>query len=260
MGAAEGARVSTPAFAVEGAEVVLGRRPVLRGVDLVVGPGELVALLGANGSGKSTLVRAIVGLVPLSAGTVHLFGVPLARFAERHRLGYVPQRVTATSGVPATVAEVVSAGRLPRRGLLRPTRAADRAAVQHALTLVDLADRGGQPVGSLSGGQQQRVLVARALAAEPDLLLLDEPMAGVDQPSQQAFADTLRHLSAAGTSVLLVAHELGPLEPLVSRAVVLRDGRVVHDGAPPPASGHHAHPGHDHVHPHAEGADQGWLS
>ncbi|WP_254885819.1 metal ABC transporter ATP-binding protein [Streptomyces sp. NA02950] len=239
-----------PVISLRGATASLGGRPVLRGVDLSVHRGEVVALLGANGSGKSTAVRSVVGQVPLSGGELTLFGTPGRRFRDWARIGYVPQRTTAASGVPATVREVVSAGRLARRRLA-PPRKADRAAVQRALELVGMADRAKDPVGALSGGQHQRVLIARALAGEPELLIMDEPMAGVDLASQEVLAGTLREQVAAGTTVLLVLHELGPLEPLIDRAVVLRDGCVVHDGPPPKAVGQHALPGHDHVHPHA---------
>jgi len=153
--------------------------------------------------------------------------------------------------VPATVTEVVSSGRLARRGLLRPARAVDRQAVASALDSVGLGGRTDAPVATLSGGQQQRVLIARALAAEPELLVLDEPTAGVDFASQAAFAEALGQFAAAGGTVMLVAHELGPLEPLVSRAIVIHDGVIAHDGAVPQPAGHHADPGHDHVHPHA---------
>jgi len=243
--------MTQPVIEVTDGAVALGGRAVLHGVSLRVRPGEIVALLGANGSGKSTLVRATIGLVPLAGGSVRLFGSPLRRFRDWRRLGYVPQRISAASGVPATVREVVSAGRLSRASWWRPSSGADRAAVRAALDTVGLADRAGDGVAELSGGQQQRVLIARALAGEPDLLILDEPMAGIDLPSQHAFAAALQQMQARGQTILLVAHELGPLEPLVERAVVLRDGRIVHDGAPPPAVGHHAHPEHDHVHPHA---------
>ncbi|MER0445504.1 metal ABC transporter ATP-binding protein [Streptomyces sp. Edi4] len=227
----------------------LGSRPVLRGIDLAVGPGEVVALLGANGSGKSTAIRTIIGQVPLSGGSVEIFGTPRRRFRDWGRVGYVPQRTTASGGVPATIREVVSTGRLSRTrfGLLRR---ADREAVERAIAAVGLADRAKDSVDALSGGQHQRVLIARALAAGPELLIMDEPMAGVDIESQEILAATLREQVAAGASVLLVLHELGPLEPLIDRAVVLRDGCVVHDGPPPRAVGQHALPGHDHVHPH----------
>ncbi|MGA5064661.1 metal ABC transporter ATP-binding protein [Streptomyces exfoliatus] len=239
-----------PVISVRGATAALGARPVLRGVDLTVHHGEVVALLGANGSGKSTAVRSVIGQVPLTGGRIELFGTEQKRFRDWARVGYVPQRTTAASGVPATVREVVSAGRLARRRFGWTTKE-DRAAVERAMELVGLADRAKDSVTALSGGQHQRVLIARALASEPDLLIMDEPMAGVDLGSQEILAATLREQVAEGTSVLLVLHELGALEPLIDRAVVLRDGCVVHDGPPPEALGQHALPGHDHVHPHA---------
>ncbi|MFF5012000.1 metal ABC transporter ATP-binding protein [Streptomyces sp. NPDC001165] len=239
-----------PVIAMRGVSAELGSRPVLRGIDLTVRRGEVVALLGANGSGKSTAVRSVIGQVPVSGGTIELFGTPRSSFRDWARVGYVPQRTTAAGGVPATVAEIVSSGRLARTrfGFFRK---ADRAAVQRALELVGMADRAKDSVTALSGGQHQRVLIARALVAEPQLLIMDEPMAGVDLASQEVLAHTLREQVAAGTTVLLVLHELGPLEPLIDRAVVLRDGCVLHDGPPPQAVGQHALPGHDHVHPHA---------
>ncbi|MEV7844280.1 metal ABC transporter ATP-binding protein [Streptomyces cyaneofuscatus] len=235
---------------LRGATATLGARPVLRGVDLTVHRGEVVALLGANGSGKSTAVRSAIGQVPLTGGTVELFGTELRRFRQWGRIGYVPQRTTAAGGVPATIREVVASGRLARTRLRWPGKA-DRAAVDRAIELVGLSDRAKDSVSALSGGQHQRVLIARALAAEPELLIMDEPMAGVDLASQEILAATLREQVALSTSVLLVLHELGPLEPLIDRAVVLRDGCVTHDGPPPVALGQHALPGHDHVHPHA---------
>ncbi|WP_318203642.1 metal ABC transporter ATP-binding protein [Streptomyces sp. SCL15-4] len=241
---------SEPVIALRRVTAELGARPVLRGIDLTVGRGEVVALLGANGSGKSTAVRATIGQVPVSGGTVELFGTPRRSFRDWARVGYVPQRTTAAGGVPATVTEVVSSGRLARTrfGIFRK---ADREAVRRALELVGLADRAKDSVTALSGGQHQRVLIARALVSEPELLIMDEPMAGVDLASQEVLARTLRQQVEAGTTVLLVLHELGPLEPLIDRAVVLRDGCVLHDGPPPRAVGQHALPGHDHVHPHA---------
>lgn len=228
-----------PVVSLRGVTAALGGRPVLRGVDLTLRRGEVVALLGTNGSGKSTTVRATVGQVPLSAGELELFGTPLSRFRAWSRVGYVPQRSTASGGVPATVREVVSAGRLARGGL-RPLRREDRQAVREALELVSLADRARDPVDALSGGQQQRVLIARALAARPDLLIMDEPLAGVDLGSQRVLAETLRDQVARGVTVLLVLHELGALAPLIDRSVVLDRGRVAR-GAPLPDD-HSCHP------------------
>ncbi|MFF8590440.1 metal ABC transporter ATP-binding protein [Streptomyces sp. NPDC015220] len=237
-----------PVISLRGVSADLGARPVLRGVDLTVRRGEVVALLGANGSGKSTAVRTVIGQVPVTAGEVELFGTPRHRFRDWARVGYVPQRTAAAAGVPATVTEIVSSGRLARTrfGLFRR---ADRDAVRRALELVGMADRAGDSAFALSGGQQQRVLIARALAAEPELLIMDEPLAGVDLASQEVLARTLREQVSAGATVLLVLHELGPLEPLIGRTVVLRDGRVVHDGPPDGDGGggaaHHCPDPHD---------------
>lgn len=243
--------MTEPVITVEHGAVAYDERPVLRDISLTVAPGEVVAVLGANGSGKSTLIRAILGLVPLNAGTVSLFGTPQRRFRQWRRIGYVPQRLGAGSAVPATVAEVVAAGRLARRGVLRPAGAADRRAVTEALRAVGLSDRAGDPVTTLSGGQQQRTLIARALAGQPELLVLDEPTAGVDSASQDAFAEALRGFVTDGGTVLLVAHELGPLASVITRAVVVHEGKIAHDGPVPEPAGHHAAPGHEHVHPHA---------
>ncbi|MEU1604434.1 metal ABC transporter ATP-binding protein [Micromonospora matsumotoense] len=253
--------MTTPVIEVGHASVGYDGRPVLRDVSLTVTAGEVVAVLGANGSGKSTLIRAVLGLVPLGTGTVALFGVPQRRFRQWHRIGYVPQRLGAGSGVPATVREVVASGRLARRGVLRPPGRTDRTAVEAALRAVGLADRARDPVATLSGGQQQRTLIARALAGEPELLVLDEPTAGVDAASQEAFAGALHDFVGTGGTVLLVAHELGPLRPLISRAVVVHQGGICHDGAVPEPAGHHAEPDHDHVHPHGPEEPAGlWSS
>ena len=229
-----------------------GRVQALEGVDLSVEPGQLVGLLGPNGAGKSTLVRALVGLVPLAHGSLEVFGTPLSQFHGWARIGYVPQRLAVGGGVPATVQEVVASGRIGRMSRFRRTSADDRSAVAHALEDVGMATRAADPVSTLSGGQQQRVLIARALAGEPEVLVLDEPTAGVDADSQDTLAGALGHLSGAGGSVVLVAHELGPLAALIRRAVVLREGRIDSDGPPPEPEGHHADPDHVHVHPHAD--------
>lgn len=252
-------------ISLRGGSVAIGGRPVLHDVDLDVPQGQFVALMGPNGSGKSTLVRALVGLRDLSGGRLELFGVPFDDFDDWYRVGYVPQRAGAAGGVPASVWEVVASGRLNRRRLLRPLSRADRAAINDALDVVGLADRARDGVSSLSGGQQQRVLIARALAGRPELFLLDEPTAGVDLASQRALADTLAELKSRGATVVLVAHELGPLAPLVDRSVVLDQGRVGYDGRPlgdhavcdtDPGHAHHGHheqpSRHDHA-PHVAG-------
>lgn len=212
---------------------------VVRGVDLDVSPGEVVAVVGANGSGKSTLVRGLLGLTQHLGGEARLLGSDLAHLRGRHRLGYVPQRHTLSGSVRATVEEVALVGRLPhQRWWARPS-AQDRRLVREALELVGLADRAREDVSTLSGGQQRRVLIARALAAQPEMLLMDEPTAGVDETNQHVLADVLERLAARGTTMLIVTHELTSFRDVVSRIVELSNGRVHFDGTPAAYAEHH---------------------
>ena len=226
---------------------MLGRQQVLSDVSFSIAPGEIVALLGANGSGKSTLVRTALGIVPLSSGRIQAFGQPLGASTPWQRIGYVPQRMPESTGIPTTACEVVLAGTLSRRHLRRGSA---REALA-ALDVMGMADRAHQPVQQMSGGQQQRVLIARALVRNPDLLLLDEPTTGIDLGTIKTLVETIDAMRRRGSAVVVVLHEIEAFENLLDRAVVLRHGRVVHDGAPPPARGDHAGPGH--IHAHGEG-------
>ncbi|WP_116245005.1 metal ABC transporter ATP-binding protein [Nocardiopsis sp. FIRDI 009] len=251
-----GGAETPPAFQIVDARVAYDGNPVLDGLSLDVAPGRTTAVLGPNGSGKSTLMRAMLGIVPLASGEIRLHGTPLRRFRDWRRIGYVPQRLTAGGAVPATVREIVASGQVAARGRLSllPSRS-DRAAVHEALEAVGLADRARDAVRELSGGQQQRVLIARALAGRPDTFVMDEPMAGVDAENQLALARTITHLRDRGSTVVLVLHELGPLEDVIERSVVLDEGRVVHDGDAPAVTGACARPGHEHQHPHPDPND-----
>lgn len=220
-----------PVAALEHVSHAYGGRPVLDDVSLELCGGEFVALVGPNGSGKSTLLRILVGLLTPRAGHVSLFGSDPRRLRDRGRLGFVPQRPGLAGGVHATVEDVVRAGRLARSGWRGRLRPADREAIDRALDAVDLGDLRGAPVEELSGGQQQRAFIARALAGEPELLVLDEPVAGVDAESQRAFSASLDHLVARGGTVLLVSHELGAVADALDRVVVLKR-RVLFDGTP----------------------------
>lgn len=212
----------------------LGDQQILFGIDLEVAAGEVVALLGGNGSGKTTLLRTLLGLVAPQSGDIELFGRPLERFRDWSRIGYVPQRGRLQVS-NATVDEVVMLGRLSRRRLFRLAGPADRAACDKALERVGLAGFGRRPMSQLSGGQQQRALIARALAGQADLLVLDEPLAALDVRTQTSLARLLGGLHADGLTIVVVLHELGAMEPLLTRSVVLQLGRVIHDG--PLASG-----------------------
>jgi zinc transport system ATP-binding protein len=216
----------------EGLRFGYTRHAVLEDVSLTVRSGEFVALVGPNGSGKSTLLKLLLGALQPQAGSVRLFGEPPDTFRDRWRVGYVPQRPTMASEVPATVAEIVATGRLKHRGWWRTPSGIDADAVAHALGAVQLADLTDRPINELSGGQQQRAFIARAFASEPDLLVLDEPIAGVDGESQRRFRDSLVHvIEEHGAGVLLVSHELSAVARDVDRVIVLK-GRVLFDGTP----------------------------
>ena len=218
-----------PPLKVDSIDVVMGSTHILHQVSLTVERGESVALLGANGCGKSTLIKACLGLYPLAGGDVQLFGTSLSkrRQVPWMRVGYVPQRVSATAGVPATALEVV------RSGLLGPGRpfaswgSGAKAQALEALAQVGLAKRANDHVQVFSGGQAQRVMIARALVRRPQLLFLDEPLAGVDRASRQGLADCLAQLREQGITLVTVLHEMGELAGLVDRTVTLADGRVV---------------------------------
>lgn len=217
----------------EGVSFSFGPDTVLDRVSLHVAPGEFVALVGPNGSGKSTFLRILLGLLKPTSGTVQVFGTPPHQLKERWRIGYVPQRPALARELPASVEEVVAAGRLARTGWSRRFSATDRQEIDHAMESVSLLDLRHRRVRELSGGQQQRAFIAKALAAQPDLLVLDEPVAGVDAESQHRFRDSLVHLVREHrAAVLLVSHELGAVADDLDRVVVLRQGRVFFDGPP----------------------------
>jgi zinc transport system ATP-binding protein len=225
-------RTADPLLDGRGITFAYGRNAVLRDVDVSIRSGEFTALVGPNGSGKSTLLRILLGLLEPDAGSVRLFGEPPARVTARWRLGYVPQRPVLASEVPATIEEVVAAGRLSRGRWWRPLTRADRQEVGHAIESVGLGALARRPINELSGGQQQRAFIARAFASEPDLLVLDEPIAGIDAESQRRFRDSIVHLVAEhGAGVLLVSHELSAVAHDLDRVIVLKRS-VQFDGTP----------------------------
>jgi len=179
---------------------------VLRGVSADIRRGQVVGLIGPNGGGKSTLLMAILGIVPIVSGTVTLFGRPAA--ASRARMTYVPQRELVDWDFPVTAREVVLMGRYPRIGRLRPTARRDHEVVDRVLERVGMLEHRGTQIGQLSGGQQQRVFVARALAQEADVMLLDEPMAGIDAATQEVILQIIEEQRQAGKIVLLATHDL----------------------------------------------------
>ena len=228
-------------FAYPGGPEVLGR------VDLNIHRGEFVTIAGPNGGGKTTLLRVALGLEEPVSGTARLFGEPAERVRDRYRIGYLAQRTRLGIDAPASVGEVVTSGRVARRGLLKPFGRADRDAIAEAISRVGLESQARTPIQRLSGGQQQRAFIAKALAGEPELLVLDEPTAGVDVDAQEAFGAFLGQLhQALGVTILYVSHEFGAVERFVERVVLVRGG-IVFDGPPAELPAHWHDP--SHVHP-----------
>ncbi|GAA2853637.1 manganese ABC transporter ATP-binding protein [Actinoplanes cyaneus] len=219
----------TPALTYSAVSVGYQGTPVLTHVDLELAPGQTVALVGPNGAGKSTLIKSILGLVPVLAGAATVLGDHPA--AARGRAGYVPQTDTLDADFPVSVRQVVMMGRYRRIGWWRPAGKDDRRAVSEALDRVGLAGRAGHRFGTLSGGQRQRVLLARAIASEPRLLLLDEPFNGVDAVSQDAIVRVLRDLTGSGTALVISTHDLQVARDLAD-LVCLINGRQWAAGPP----------------------------
>lgn len=220
---------------------------VLADVNLSVGAGEFVAIAGPNGGGKTTLVRIALGLLRPTAGEALLFGEPAHRFSRRGSLGYLAQRAQVDTDTPATVEELVATGRLGAGRLFGPMPRADRRLVAESIERVGLTELARRPLASLSGGQQQRAFIAKALAGQPSLLVLDEPTTGVDVESQEALAELLDRLQRElAVTVLYVSHEFGAIERFVQRLVLVR-GSVVFDGHPSALPELWHDPSHAHV-------------
>jgi manganese/zinc/iron transport system ATP- binding protein len=199
--------------------VAYHRKPVLWDVDVSIPEGRLVAVVGPNGAGKSTLLKAILGLVPAASGSVSIFGEPLARV--RRLIGYVPQRETVDWDFPVTVLDVVLMGRYGRLGWIRRPGAGDHAVARASLERVGMTPFADRQISQLSGGQQQRVFLARALAQEARLYLMDEPFAGVDAATERAIVDVLRGLRDDGRTVVAVHHDLQTVPEYFDHVVLL---------------------------------------
>ncbi|MDH4619089.1 metal ABC transporter ATP-binding protein [Brevibacillus sp. AY1] len=197
---------------------------VLDGVNFALDRGDFVGIVGPNGSGKSTLMKLILGLLTPTKGKVELFGQPLQKFREWNRIGYVAQQVAhGAGGFPATVREVVASGLVGKVGMFRRLKAYHHFSVQEAVDRVGLTAKLDQRIGSLSGGQLQRVFIARALVAEPELLILDEPTVGVDQESIEQFYSLLRSLKEENSlTMMIVSHDVGVMTQWVNKVACVQ--------------------------------------
>ncbi|MDQ6724754.1 MAG: ABC transporter ATP-binding protein [Actinomycetota bacterium] len=216
--------MSSSALVLSGVTVAYGREPVIEGITGRVEAGGSLALIGPNGAGKSTLIKAVLGLVPLLAGTVEVLGQSPAQ--ARGRVAYVPQAEALDRNFPVSAYQVVLMGRYRRIGWIRRPAATDRAAARSALERVGLGDRGDARFGTLSGGQRQRVLLARAIAQEARLLLLDEPFNGVDTASTDLLLHALDGLRADGVAVVMATHDLSVAHLACGEACLLNRRQV----------------------------------
>lgn len=208
-------------------------QPVLEYITLAVNTGEYLGIIGPNGGGKTTLLRIMLGLLRPSSGEVKIFGHNIDKFKERYKLGYVPQRAAHEQFYfPASVEEVVSSGRTARLGLFKRPRAGDRTAIELAMETADIARLRKRLIGELSGGERQRVFIARALAGEPKVLILDEPVVGVDIAAKDQFYSFLKHLNNDfKITILFVSHDVGVIANEVTDILCLNRRLICH-GSP----------------------------
>ncbi|PPF82685.1 ABC transporter [Pseudoclavibacter sp. RFBJ3] len=219
---------AAPAIEVDALTVHYGEVLALDRASLSIAPGRVCGLIGMNGSGKSTLFKSIMGVVRPDAGTVRILGGSSADARKRGSVSYVPQSEQVDWDFPLSVRDVVMTGRYGHLGITRRPRARDHSAVDAALERVELSELAGRQIGQLSGGQRKRAFVARGIAQEAEVLLLDEPFAGVDTRSQATMTSLLRELAAQGVCILIATHDLGSLPELADEAVLFNRRVLLH--------------------------------
>jgi zinc transport system ATP-binding protein len=219
-----------PLIQLDNVSFAYNGEPVLDRITLEVNQGDYVGVIGPNGGGKTTLIRVMLGLVQPGSGDVRLFGQPINKFRDWSRVGYVPQKPSNFDArLPVTVEEVVGLGRVSKVGPWRRFGPDDRAAVTHALERVEMADHRRSLLNELSGGQQQRVYIAKALASDPELLILDEPAVGIDIKSQDRFYQLLSRLNKeTGLTLVMVSHDIDVVVNEVTKIACINETLVYH--------------------------------
>lgn len=211
-------------LAIRGLTVSYGEKPAVFSVDMTVEPAKMTAIIGPNGAGKSTLLKAALGIVPALSGMVKVYGAPLA--SQRGRIAYVPQRASVDWDFPTRVIDVVMMGFYHELGLLGRIRGDHKVRAKSCLERVGMVDFSYRQIGQLSGGQQQRVFLARALAQDADLYLLDEPFAGVDAATEKAIISVLKSLRAEGKTVLVVHHDLATVDEYFDNVFLINTRKI----------------------------------
>lgn len=222
--AARAAEIRNSPLAIRGMTVSYDQKPAVFSVDATIRAGAMTAIVGPNGAGKSTLLKAALGLVTPLSGVATVFGAPLAEM--KHRVAYVPQRASVDWDFPTRVSDVVGMGLYRQLGLLGRFTGLHKARVRECLDRVGMADFADRQIGQLSGGQQQRVFLARALAQDADLYLLDEPFAGVDAATERAIIDVLKELKAEGRTVVAVHHDLSTVREYFDDVLMLNVRKI----------------------------------
>lgn len=222
-------KASQPIVSVKNVSFSYGGTPILERISFDIQSGDYVGIIGPNGGGKTTLLKLMLGLLKPVAGEIRLLGDLILRSDERHRIGYVPQRSATDDRLfPASVEEVVLSGRTANRGMFAARSKADKAAVKRAMKTADVMHLAYRRVGTLSGGERQRVMIARALAGDPAILMLDEPTAAVDAPSQEAFYAFLEKLHGQGLTIIIVSHDIDIVTHEVDTVLCLNKHLVCH--------------------------------
>jgi len=249
-----------PIFDVKGLDFNVRGQNILSNVSLEIFNGEYIAIIGPNGGGKTTLIRMLLGLDKPTKGKIKLFGKKISNFKEWSKIGYVPQRASLVdANFPATVLDIVNMGRVSKRGIFSRSSKEDLNAVEDAMIKMDISDLKDKMVGTLSGGQRQRVMIARALASNPEILILDEPNTGVDMVSQQRFYALLSKLNKEeNITIVFITHDIGVIADDIGRLFTINQKAIICNNPKEALSceemselyGIEAHLIHNHKHEH----------
>ncbi len=222
-------KFSVPIFDIKNLSFVVKGQTILSNISLEIFRSEYIAIIGPNGGGKTTLIRMLLGLEKPTSGEVKIYGKKLSNFKEWHKIGYVPQRAShVDASFPATVLDIVKMGRTSQRSIFSAFSELDKQFVHDAMVKMDIIDLKDKMIGTLSGGQRQRVMIARALASNPEILILDEPNTGVDVASQKKFYALLRELNQQeGITIVFITHDIGVIADDIARLFTINQKAII---------------------------------